>query len=157
MEMSTMRAQASCQDWDEGRDGLRIHAHTHAHAHTHTHTHTLQYLLDCLPRTVTRAYPLPGDGMNESCGRFLSTHTEQIQGASPQAAVCPVPSLLLLFRAPPYPWLWGPQGSLASISLPVRISPGGWGGTQGPRSTTSFIAILGGSRAADFIAMSHKR
>ena len=78
MEMSTMRAQASCQDWDEGRDGLRIHAHTHAHAHTHTHTHTLQYLLDCLPRTVTRAYPLPGDGMNESCGLTQVTSRKNI-------------------------------------------------------------------------------
>ena len=38
MEMSTMRAQASCQNWDEGRDGLRIHTHTHACTLTHACT-----------------------------------------------------------------------------------------------------------------------
>jgi len=41
MEMSTMRAQASCQDWDESRDGLKyMPTHTCARTHTHTHTRT---------------------------------------------------------------------------------------------------------------------
>ena len=32
-----MHTEAPCQDWDEGRDGLRF---TLIYTHTHTHTHT---------------------------------------------------------------------------------------------------------------------
>ena len=58
--------------------GLNTCPHTRARTHTHTHTRALQYLLDLLPRTVTRAYPLPGDGMNETCGLTQVTSRKNI-------------------------------------------------------------------------------